>query len=278
MPSEETAVYLAAYPAASEVLLDTVERFLADETLDITDAGAPLDACASRIGVSPHTLYGLFVMQAFLSSRERFISRHGEEVYRSTSADVVCKTAECRAYYGVVGIKSLSWYDNLLRGRYVGIGRLQYTVVEFLGKRYEKHGLSLKQGDPVITIHIPSSGPLTEEACHDSYRRAHAYFKARFGKDVLPFVCHSWMLYSRNLEFFPRGGNLERFMEDFELLDEGETNNLNMWRIFGKPYEDYRDLPRKTRLQAALADYLAAGNVMGFGYGIFAHDGERILK
>ena len=275
--------YLDAYRVLSEagrehVLLAAVDAFLANEELPIVNAAAPLEVLSATCSVPLYTLHGLFVIKAFLMGREAFVARLGEEIYRDTSADILCKTAECVARYDVVGTSSLPWYEGLLRGQTIGIGRLQYRLVKFRPESYERHGLTLKHGDPVVTIHIPSSGPLTAELCLDSYRRAYAHFSSNFSGGVVPFVCHSWMLYERNREFFPDGGNLMRFMGDFEILENTEGDSENLWRIYGKQYDDPSLLPRKTRLQASLADYLTAGNKMGIGYGVFAHDGQKILK
>ena len=282
-PRENYDAYIDAYRALldagkARVLLEAVDAFLADGEMPIVGAAAPLEALSAESGIPLYTLHGLFVIKAFLVGRGGFVARLGEEIYRETSADILYKTAECVESYGVVGISTLPWYEGLLRGLTISIGRLQYRLVKFRLEAYEGHGLSLKRGDPVVTIHIPSSGPLTEESCLDSYRRAHAHFASEFSGGIVPFVCHSWMLYERNREFFPEGGNLMRFMGDFEVLENTEGNNENLWRIYGKQYDDPSLLPRKTRLQASLADYLAAGNKMGVGYGVFAHDGQKILK
>lgn len=257
---------------------EAARAFLADKSMKAADAAKELPAWAERIGVSPYTLNALFILEVFLLGREEYIARYDEEIFRTTAADLVCKTAECIASDDAVGTFDLPWFHLLMRGEIVGLGRLQYHIVPFRMESYEGHGLTLKAGDPVINIHIPSSGKLTEEMCFDSYCRAYRHFKPQFEGEILPFVCHSWLLYKRNSEFFPEGSNLSRFATDFEILDSYPDDSHDVWRIFGRRYTDFSNLPRTTRLQAALADFLAAGNSLGHGYGFFAHNGERIVR
>ncbi len=282
-PDEHTAVFCEAERALAaaggeQALIRAARAFLEDPKKRATDAAAELPAWAERIGVSPYTLNALFIMRVYLEGKAEYIARVGEEIFWDTAADLVCKTAECVASDGAVGTFDLPWFQYLMRGEIVALGRLQYHTVPFRMDSYEGHGLTLKKGDPVINIHIPSSGKLTEDACFDSYRRAYRYFKPKFEGDILPFVCHSWLLYKRNDEFFPEGSNLARFATDFEILDSYPDDSHDVWRIFGKRYTDFSQLPRQTRLQSALADFLAAGNSLGHGYGFFAHNGESIVR
>ena len=260
-------------------LSDVVRAFFAEKAKRTTDFLPALDEIAAKSGVHALTVQALFVMSAFLAMREEYTEKYGAEIFHDSAADLVCKTEECVKSNKVIGITTLSWFNVFLRCDLFSLGRLQFHIVPFRQPSYEGHGLSLREGDPVINIHIPSSGRLTEEGCFDAYRRAYRFFRHRFTGDILPFVCSSWMLYERNLEFFPAGGNLVRFMTDFEILANTEdAENKNLWRIFGEQPTDYTNLPRDTKLRAALADYLQAGNTMGYAYGVFAHDGEKILK
>ena len=284
MPKAYTDVYTEADRALCEAgaegeLAGAVERIFTDKAVRTPDIVKPLEVYCKRTGLSPYTLHGVFVIRGFLAQREDYIATYGEEVFHDTARDLVYKTAECEAAEDVIGTVSISWYNNLLRRDIFALGRLQYHIVPFRFESYEKNGLSLKQGDPILNIHIPSAGKLTEELCFDSYRRAFRFYRDRFAGDVMPFSCRSWMLYEKNLEYFPVGGNLARFMSDFDLVEHLEDEgNQNVWRIYGKRYTDYTELPRDNTLRAALADYLLAGKKMGWGHGIFAHNGKEIVR
>ncbi len=283
-PEERAAFFDNAYRAlcasGGEPTLDgAVTEFFAERRKRTTDILPPIEGIAEAAGIHVLTLHALFVMRAFLAQREEYTEKYGEEVFLASAGDLVCKTEECVKSQKVIGITTLSWFNVFLRQELFSLGRLQFHIVPFRMEAYNKCGLSLREGDPVINVHIPSSGRLPHEACLDAYRRAYRFFRDRFAGDVLPFVCGSWMLYHRNLEFFPEGGNLVQFMADYDIIhQDDDPENKNLWRVFGEQFTDYSLLPRTTRLQAALADYLQAGNAMGHGYGVFAHNGEKILK
>lgn len=283
-PEEQAEFFAAADRAVCSVggdatLAAALAEFFAEKRKRTTDILPPIEGLAAKAGIHVLTLHALFVMRAFLAQREEYTEKYGEEVFLASAGDLVCKTEECIRSEGVIGITTLSWFNVFLRQELFSLGRLQFHIVPFRMESYERCGLSLRQGDPVINVHIPSSGRLPHEACLDSYRRAYRFFRDRFAGDILPFVCSSWMLYGRNLEFFPEGGNLVQFMADYDIIHEDEDpENKNLWRVFGKQFTDYSLLPRSTRLQSALADYLQAGNAMGHGYGVFAHDGEKIVR
>ena len=260
-------------------LTSVIDCYLVEKAKRSTDFTAEFDEIAASAGIHALTVHALFVMRTFLAMRDEYTAKYGAEIFHDSAADLVCKTEECVKSNGVIGITTLSWFNVFLRCDLFSLGRLQFHIVPFRQPSYEGHGLTLREGDPVINIHIPSSGKLTEESCFDAYRRAYRFFRHRFNGDILPFVCGSWMIYERNLEFFPAGGNLVRFMTDFDIIANTEDpENKNLWRVYGAQPTDYTTLPRDTKLRAALADYLQAGKTMGHGYGVFAHDGEKILK
>ena len=230
-------------------------------------------------GIHQLTLNALFVILAFIAIRKTYTEKYGEEIYRDTAGDLANKIRECIGVEDVIGITAISWYQLLLREVIFALGRLQFHIVSFPRDVYEANGNVVRRDEPIIKIHIPSSGKLTEELCFDAYRRAYRFFKHHFKSDVIPFMCTSWMLYDRNLEFFPAGGNLARFMSDFDIIENDvNPDHPDLWRIFGKKYTDFAQLPRDNSLRAAMADFLLAGNQMGHGFGIFFHDGEKIVR
>lgn len=284
IPKDQADFFANAYGAlknsgGADVLEDAVRGFFADKTKRAPDVVEGLAPIAEAAGIHQLTLSALFVMRGFMMIRDQYIQKYGEEIYRDTAGDLAYKINECIGAEGVVGIVSISWHHLLLREVIFMLGRLQYHIVPFPRDVYEAHGYTVRKDEPIIKLHIPSAGKLTEELCLDSYRRAYKFFKNQFKSDVIPFMCTSWMLYDRNLEIFPEGGNLARFMTDFDIIENQESpDNPDLWRIFGKKYTDLTKLPRDTRLRAAMADYLLAGNSMGHGFGVFFHDGQNIVK
>ena len=284
LTEDQSQFFANAYAALhhcgkADSLKAAVQNYLADNSKKLPDVTAELSPLADAAGIHPFTLDALFVMLAFIEIHARYIEKYGEDVYRDSINDIANKIRECTKCEGVIGITAVSWYHLFLRETIFALGRLQFHVVPFHKEDCEVNGRIIKNGDPVIKLHIPSSGKLTDELCFDAYRRAYRFFKDHFEGDVIPFMCVSWMLYERNREFFPKDGNLARFMSDFNIVSNTENpENADLWRVFDKRYTDFTQLPRDNRLRAAMADYLLAGNSMGYGLGIFFHDGKEIVK
>jgi hypothetical protein len=121
--------------------------------------------------------------------------------FKKTVKDVLYKYRECKNVYGVDGIFAWEWYESILQLKNFSLGRLQFEVKEFRLDAYEKDGKTVKKGDIVLSVHIPSTGePLSKALCEDSYAKARAFFRNRLGF-LPPFVCWSWLLYGKNKEF-----------------------------------------------------------------------------
>lgn len=275
---ECTEALLSAVASLTPSLDAAVEQFLANPEQSAAEAAATVADPAEAACISPYTRDAAFALLAFYREKERYIAERGEEIFYASARDLVWKTRECYRRYGVHGTASLPWHGRILRREIVALGRLQFHAVPFDLDGYEGGCLSLKRNDLVVKVHIPSSGRLTEEECLDAYRRAYRYFRPLFRTDILPITCITWMLDPELLEEVP-GGGLAAFASHYHIFKTREDpDNLNFWRIFGKNRDAFDVLPRETRLQAALADRFARGGCMRIGYGIFAHDGEKIIK
>lgn len=275
---ECTEALLSAVAAMGPSLDDAVSRYLMTPDLSAADAVSAVADLAEERGLSPYTRDAAFALLAFYREKSDYIAAYGEEIFYDSARDLVWKSRECHRRYGVHGTVSLSWHDKILRRTVFALGRLQFHAVPFDLDGYEGKHLSVKRGDLVVKAHIPSSGRLTEEECLDAYRRAYRFFRPLFSDDIIPIACFTWMLDPELLSEVP-GGGIATFASHYTVFaTRDDPKNLNFWRIFGKDAEAFDELPRKTRLQAALADRFKRGGCMRIGYGIFAHDGENILK
>ncbi|MBO7761715.1 MAG: hypothetical protein J6T24_02855 [Clostridia bacterium] len=275
LSAEQTSVLLSTVSTLEAPLGDAVERYLADTKLTAPDAAALLYGV--REDIHPYTKNAAFVLSCFFRDRESFIAECGEEIFYDTARDLLYKLQECERRYGIVGSSAISWHNLLLRRSILTLGRLQFHTVAFPFDDYRGVSHSVKKGDTIIKMHIPSSGKLREEDCLDSYRRAYRYFRPQFDSDVIPFACFSWLL-APELRVELAGGGIAAFSSHFTIFRVSDIpENGDLWRVFGKDYTDPREMPRGTRLQAVMADRVARGEAMQCGYGLFAHDGERVL-
>jgi len=224
-------------------------------------------------------------------------ARHMKEIYKKrglplsvcddTLRDLRYKLMECYKMYGVWGSFVASWFYGAFVLDRFEIGRLQFELsTHFATKEpYEKCGLRLVWDEtPVINLHIPSSGPLRQSDCMDSYRAAYKFFEKympeRLIDGKLVIECGSWLLYREHYKFLPEDSNIIKFMNDFEIVHSWDDPGFgDCWRIFNKGWDgDASALPRDTSLQRAYADWLADGNTAGEAHGIIIFDGEKIIN
>ncbi len=278
---------ISAYERLGEenqaLLSHLVDKFYSEENLLIADAAAPLTELAVKINIPLYTLHFLFCTVAH--RRLQVIYREkgfDENLFWDASLDLRAKCEECRKQYGVVGTSSLAWFGPLFRLDRFSFGRLQYAKWYLpVEEPYERFGLHIDSKTLIPMIHIPSLGPLTKEDRMASYRAAYKHFRGTMGfSDVVAFGCGTWLIYPPIVALCKEGSNMKSFAEDFEILaTKEEQTGKDATRVFGCNYNgDITYMPKKTSLQRSIADYLAAGNKMGVGYGLIAFDGEKILK
>lgn len=192
-----------------------------------------------------------------------------EGIFRDTAHDLLWKLRECRACFGVWGTFVTSWFPGFYRMTRFAVGRLQYEPIGFPFDEYE----GLRKGDIVYNCHIPSSGPLTEEAVEDSLRCAAKFYGCADG--IFPVFCSSWLLYPPMAEaVYPEGSNLEKFYRRFTILSEEKDEKCgDFWRVFHRFYseEALKGAAEDTALQRNLKKFLSDGGHMGHGRGVILY-------
>lgn len=121
----------------------------------------------------------------------------------------------------------------------------------------------IRNGDPVIDIHIPAGGKLGIQECVASLRMALA-FAARYFPDsgYAGFVCSSWLFSDEVEELLPEESNLVQFSRKFIRCagGEGEHELIYQW-IFGMDKEraQFRSHEAVTTLQKGAKSLLEQG-------------------
>ena len=239
---------------------------------------APIVELAERQGFERYMLTLTFCLMYSLHTLEIYRGHeYPMDVYYDSFKDLVIWGNVCARNHGVFGIDNYGWVSEQIRGNMFRLGRLQFHYIKHKGPEYTHAGVTVKEGQTVLNIHIPEGDALTKEKRLDSYRRAYKFFK-QTGNAV--FECESWLLFEKGREFLNPKSNIVDFMNDFALIHTAEKFGRfdDAWRVYG-PRDSYdpAELPRDTALQRAYADRLASGGSTGYSLGVFIFDGENIL-
>ena len=258
------------------------QKYLAG-VLPLDGALESVSALAEKSGWNEWVFHLLFLLSCLPETHRRYREKDlSDDLFYNTFSDLVYKIRESKEVKGVAGVFCANWYKGFFDLTRFSYGRFQYEIAFHKDPDFTLScGVVLKQGAPYVKFHIPSSRvPLTDPVRLDSYRKAYPHFSSLFPGGTVIFGCTSWLLYPAHRVFLPEDLNIRRFMDDFETVRVVEKEEFsNAWRVFGKDYLlPPERLPRKTRLQKAYADWLLQGGKTGSAFGVFAFDGEKILK
>lgn len=275
---EEQDEYLKYREAAEQQLAAFAEGFM-NGKITFTDATA---GARSHCGNFMHeyTADLLFVLECSGFLLEKYeadgLSR---DMFINSMQDIKYKLDECKRVKNVFGTFVAWWYEDFLSMKRMALGRLQYDIRKYDGERVVIQGYEINTGDFILGCHIPSAGPLTPELCMDSFKRAYTFFRDRLKENILPIICHSWLLYPPYEKVFGEKSNTVNFARYFEIIDVKQTEKFSdAWRVFGMGFEgDTAALPNNTSMQRNFIDYIGNGEPFGDATGIILFDGERAL-
>lgn len=277
-PQEAAECFVAGYQAitrdaeCAEKLRIARELFLTAEDGQYKQL---LQDISERIQLHRYTVDMIFLL-SFAPDLRRAYAEKGisEEIFRDTMLDLQYKLMECKTVYGVWGTFVAWWYRDFFRCKRFALGRLQFEYIPFPYSQYR--GL-VSQGKPVLTFHIPSSGPLRPDCVDASLQKAYRFYRC---SGVIPVFFSSWLIYPPHQKLYPQNSNLAKFCRLFDMIGQkDDLKNGNYWRIFQAPFspEALSDAPENTSLQRSFKRYLQEGNHMGSGHGMLLFDGEKIL-
>lgn len=130
----------------------------------------------------------------------------------------------------------------------------------------------LAQGDPVVQLHIPASGKLTEDAVTESIERMRRFLRTYYPDfDYKAFACGSWLLNPILEELLGSESNIVRFGKRFYPLTRKIHGTGVFYFVFMQPNNNcpLEDLPENTRLEKALKQYYLSGKVIHETVGFF---------
>lgn len=262
-----------------EEAADGAVEFFTENDFSVEQTQPLVEELAANGDLSPYTVWMLLLIQAAERALPAYLERGvPEDVFWDTFCDLRYKALECREIYGVWGTFVAFWYPIFYSCDIVKLGRLEYEAITWpWDQPYCQNGVTVKKGDRVWNIHIPSSGePFDREARLDSYRRAYEFFREELNGGPLVCVCHSWLLYPEYGKILPPASNVAGFQRDFDLVGQDVAEEFDdAWRLFGRDYQkSLEELPENTSMRRAFKKYLLAGGKPGEGRGVLVFDGE----
>lgn len=207
----------------------------------------------------------VYVYLAALPHTRRYHRELGipEEVSWATFTDLGRNMAVHRKRHGTGGLHAPHWFMLHARGLLYELGRLQFNRGRLNGQTGEAvraAGVPAGPGDPALKVHIPDfHGPLTPRACDASFERARRFFPRYFPQErYAVMTCGSWLLDEQLARYLPAKSNIIAFQRRFHLLHRFDDSDMLSF-VFGGDATDLAELPRRTRLERAIADHLASG-------------------
>lgn len=188
-------------------------------------------------------------------------------------------------------VKTGLWLTSLeasagkVRGHPVSpLGYVAQTQVELPLDQWHE---ILRPGDPVMTVHIPATGPMDPGSCGQSFRMAVEFFP-RHLPDVpyRAFTCQSWLLDPQSEAMAPPPRNIVAFLREWYLhpvrgADDGQTWE-RLFDVFDGRPPTLHDAPTDTSLRRAVVDFMQhGGRCRSGGSVLFAEDlnwGEQVYR
>ncbi len=268
--------------AGAEAALSGAVEFFYEHEFSIPLTTPLIEEIAGCSALSPYTVWLLFFLEAAQTARKDYLAQGiSEEIFWETFSDLRFKALECQEIHQVWGTFVAFWYPIFYSCDIVKLGRLEFENTRFpLDMPFEAGGVCVKKGDPVKSIHIPSSGePFHREARLISYRKAYDFFREELQGGPLVCICHSWLLYPGYRPLLPKNSNILSFQKDFSIVRETKEEKFDDgWRVFGADCEKpFAELPENTSLQKAFKRHFLSGGSAGEGIGVLIFDGEKLI-
>ncbi len=276
-----------------QVIADNYKKEVCKHPFEPMDFKTLMEECAKAAEIAKsaaelssehgYTLQLIFWLYLVPHMEENY-KKHGidMEIFSDTVADISYKIKECKDFHGVVGVFT-AWFFIEQELKLFALGRLQYDLRIYDSEDYRFGDYTLTKGDTVYSCHIPSSGPLKEEACIASFKKAYEFFGgAKLKSGILPIHCQSWLIYPPYIEkVYDENSNLKKFGQMFDIIKQIDKGNEfgDCWHVFNKPYTGTSEgLPDDNSLRRNMIKYIDNYGVFGLGEGIILFDGEKIVN
>lgn len=119
----------------------------------------------------------------------------------------------------------------------------------------------LKNGDPVISVHIPAGESIKPEICENAFIEADAGIRKWYPEfDFKAYVCFSWMMDPQLSKLLTHDSNITAFQMKFIRFPTVSSGHAVFKFVFLKQYKELQDLPENTSLERALKKHYLDGH------------------
>lgn len=191
-----------------------------------------------------------------------------KEILMSTLEDIVVWAENQYLVHKTVGLCEHAWLEGHLQMKLFALGRLQFKMENAIASSKEH---SLREGDPIIEVHIPQGTPLDMDQVHASYLLAKPFFAKYFPEyNYKHYVCGSWLLDHHFKDFLKPTSNILRFASEYDVIHWAPSNDA-IRRLF----ELNPDKGPENSFQKNVRTFVENGGQTLEGYGILIWDGLK---
>lgn len=263
---------LLGHPVTKGILRSYSEEYAAGKSFSFYDASCLLAEQGRQAGVHPYASEILFYLHLAPILQENYRQEGIPDRYFSGMMQgILCKLYECHGMYDIWGSFVSVWFARFFNRSLYAIGRFEFCLMNSPAD-YEVCGKRVKKGQPLIDVHIPSRGRLSEQEMVASYAEAADFFKKRAGLPEVVFHCESWLLADFHEEFLREDGGIRLFAHRYAVV-ERTPDEGDLWRIFYKDADlPPEALPEDTALKRGYKKRLLLGKELYGGRGLFVYD------
>lgn len=219
----------------------------------------------------PDSLLMLTVMLTAALRTGRTYAEKGmsEKVWLDTMGCFSRFVREDRVSYGKDCFTRAFWAYRQLAMTLFRIGTMEYEMAPLHGAPVDLPELKAENGEPALSLHIPSDADLSRESLDASYAEAKEFF-ARFYPDYKYRCgwCGSWIISPKLKDVLPETSRILVFQSDFIYTNiREESDSYKMW-VYKNADLQPEDFPEDTSLQRRLKAYVLAGHNPGSAEGI----------
>ena len=134
--------------------------------------------------------------------------------------------------------------------------------------------LCTREGERVISLHIPSDADLSPAAVDRSLGQIGSFVQRYFPQwAAAPMVCDSWLLSPALRPMLSQSSNIRAFAARFTIKEyRSQDKEFFRWLFAVDTNTPLEQLPEQTGLQRAAKAYLQAGGSIGAAYGVMRSD------